>query len=571
MDITTNTTASDIVHLQGTFHQGHEVHFMDYSCGRQCVTNSVVAIALSKICTIEQWTTELLDIILKAGDVLYQQVRPKEFFDQHPLDNGLLEFQDLPFKCDIFNRNFEIYNNGSIDCCINVTEIGNCLSNMNQHPTDCEAIIVMGDIYGAYASCLMEYNKKIYIFDPHSLSHVTGMPCGNGTSVLLVFDNMSKCAEYLVCCANAHHAIQLSMWKLVVTKIQQYQCRDKVLKFPIKTPQINFEPSVTFSKKEHESANMKSHTSKIENGIPHSKCIDYEITHSPIQNKDAKRLNCRKKEEYQKSAHATQLKSKYVTITNKENIITDKLKNSRYKIKDRQYEILKSQKQIDAHKNKNDSKKSYSYLQTQVSSLKQQICKLETLMEDLTNQNKKLYEQKKSIKNTLHLFDNKASRNEIIILDAANLSKTNSEARTDQTEHQNLRKRLFSELIGETGQSSQSSEDINTQPHAKLPKYSNYQGNKFDSYDEYRKFMKNKYMKQKLLSTDYRLKENVKQKEYQAQRHSSIEFRQKENLKKKEYQVQRRSSIKWRQKENLEKRTIKHKGVPPLNSDKRRI
>ena len=76
MDITTNTTVCDIVYLHATFHQGDEVHFMDYSRGHQCVTNSVVAIALSKICAIKQWTTEHLDSILKAGDVLYQQVRP---------------------------------------------------------------------------------------------------------------------------------------------------------------------------------------------------------------------------------------------------------------------------------------------------------------------------------------------------------------------------------------------------------------------------------------------------------------------------------------------------------------
>ena len=80
-------------------------------------------------------------------------------------------------------------------------------------------------------------------------------------------------------------------------------------------------------------------------------------------------------------------------------------------------------------------------------------------MEDLTNQNKKLHEQKKSIKNNLQLFGNKVSANESITLDAANLSKTNSVARTDQTEYRNLRKRLFTELNGEAGQSSQSSED----------------------------------------------------------------------------------------------------------------
>ena len=548
MDITTNTTACDIVYIHATLHQGDEVHFMDYSRGRQCVANSVVAIALSKICAIKEWTTEHLDSILKTGDVLYQQVRPKEFFDQHPLDNGLLELEDLPVECDIFNRHFEIHNHGSIDCCINVTEIRNCLCSMSQHPADCEAIIVMGDQYGAYASCLIQYNEKIYIFDPHSLSHVTGMPCANGTSVLLVFDNMSKCAEYLVCCANTRHAIQFSMWKLMVTKMQQYQCGDKVLKFPIKTPQINFKPAVTFSKKEYQSTNMKSHTLKIKNGIAHSKCIDHKITHSPIQNKRAKRLN----EEYQKSAHATQLKSRYITITSEETIISDKLKCTKYKIKDRQYEILKLQKQIDTHKIKNDSKKSYSYLQTQVNSLQEQIGKLETLVEDLTNQNKKLQEQKKSIKS-------KVSPDEMFTLDTPNLPKTKSVTRTTKTEYQNLRKTQSSELIREIGQSSQSSEDMNIELHAKQPRYCNYQGNEFDKsmYDKYRKFMKREYMKQKRSSTDYRQKENLKQKEYQAQRRSSTEFRQKENLKQKEYQAQRRSSIEFRQKENMKQKEYK--------------
>ena len=125
----------------------------------------------------------------------------------------------------------------------------------------------------------------------------------------------------------------------------------------IKTPQINFEPSVTFSNEEHQSTNMKSHTSKIENGIPHSKRIDYKITHSPIQNKDAKGLNDTKKKENQKSAHTTQLRSKFIITTSEENILTNKLRHTKYKIKDRQYQISKLQKQIDAHINKNDSKK----------------------------------------------------------------------------------------------------------------------------------------------------------------------------------------------------------------------
>ena len=539
-DTTTVKMEHNIVYLYGTFHQGDELQFFNYSRGRQCVTNSVSAIALSKICPIKEWTAEYLDQILKAGDVLYQQVRPREFFDQHPLDNELLELQDLPVECDIFNRHFEIHNNGSIDCCINVAEIKKCLCQMSQHPWDHEAIIIMGDQYGAYASCLIQYSEKIYIFDPHSLSHITGMPCADGTSVLLVFDSMSKCAEYLVYCATSRHAIQLSMWKLVVTK----------------TPQMNFEPSVTFSNEEHQSTNIKSHTSKIENGIPYSKRIDYKITHSPIQNKDAKGLNDTKKKENQKSAHTTQLKSKYIIITSEENILTNKLRHTKYKIKDRQYQISKLQKQIDAHINKNDSKKNYSYLWTQVSGLQEQISKLETLMEDLTDKTHKMYEEKKSIEKKLQFFGKKISADENITPDTANLPKTNNITSTHKTEHQNLCKRLSSETIRERSKSPQSSEKIYAELPAKKPRYSKYKVNELDSsmHDEHRKFMKREYMKQKRLSTEYRQKENLKQREHNAQKRSSSEFREKENLKQRKCNAQRRSSTEFREKENLKQR-----------------
>ena len=191
LDTTAVTMEHNIVHLYGTFHQADELQFIEYSHGRQCVTNSVSAIALSKICPITKWTTQHLDQILKAGDFLYQQVRPVEFFSQHPLDNGLLKLDDIPVECNIFSKQFEIQNVGSMHCDINVTEIGDCLRNMCQHCLNCDAIVVMGDQYGAYAASLMQHNGKLYIFDPHSISHVTGMPCAGGTSVLLTFDTAS--------------------------------------------------------------------------------------------------------------------------------------------------------------------------------------------------------------------------------------------------------------------------------------------------------------------------------------------------------------------------------------------
>ena len=68
----------------------------------------------------------------------------------------------------------------------------------------------------------------------------------------------------------------------MITGIQQYQCRDKTFKFQIETPQISSTHSITFSKEEHKSINMKSHTSIPEKRTHHSKISDNKRTHSEI-------------------------------------------------------------------------------------------------------------------------------------------------------------------------------------------------------------------------------------------------------------------------------------------------
>ena len=526
MDTATVTRQHNIVYLHGTFHQGDEIQFTEYSRGRQCVTNSVAAIVFSKICDLRQWRSEHLDQILKAGDILYQQIRPVEFFNHYPFDNGLLELNDLPGKCDIFSKQFEIHSNGSMYCDINVTKICDCLHNVCQHPSNCDAIIVMGDQYGAYASSLIYCNQKIYIFDPHSLSHVTGMPCADGTSILLTFDSIFSCAEYLVLCANVRHAIQLSVWKLVITRIQQFQHGYKVLKISTKTPAINSISCITI----------------LQDRTHHSEITDDRIPHSQMMKGPAKKFKDRMEKECKKSTHATQLKTKYLTAISEENIVTDQIKHARYKISDRQCEILKLQEKIDAFEKQNGSQKKCGYLRMQVNSLQGQIVKLESLVSNLTDRKNQLHEQKQSIRKNLQLCGNEISADENITLDT--LPCTNSVARHHQTEYQNHNKRPFSELVKETSKSSQST-DINNKFPAKRPRHSNCQS------DEYRKFLKREYIRQKRLSTEYQQKENLKQRERDSQRRSSTEFRQNESLNQMKRNAQKRSSTEFRQKESL--------------------
>ena len=60
-----------IINTLGSFHQGDEYQFGEYSHGRQCVTNSITAIAYAQMTDIASWNSHDLDFILKEGDHLY--------------------------------------------------------------------------------------------------------------------------------------------------------------------------------------------------------------------------------------------------------------------------------------------------------------------------------------------------------------------------------------------------------------------------------------------------------------------------------------------------------------------
>ena len=285
MDANTRTQQYNIVYLHGTFHQGDEL-FSDHSRGRQCVANSIASIALSKICTIRRWTTENLDQILKHGDRFYQTLRPVEYFNQHPADSGLLEIEDIPTECDLFRRHFTISEDGCEDCLINYTDISESLHKICQRTEKCDGIVFMGNQSGAYASSFMYRNGKVYTFDPHSISPITGMPCANGTSVLLSFDSVSKFAEYLVLCASVHrHAEQLTLWKLNISKMQHSEYRDSNL-----------------MNAEHQNANIKLHTGKHKSNTIHSEVKDNPKKNSTI-------TNCSEETESHHTKHSQQIES----------------------------------------------------------------------------------------------------------------------------------------------------------------------------------------------------------------------------------------------------------------------
>ena len=622
----------------------------------------------------------------------------------------MLEIEDIPTECDLFSRHFKISEDGCEDCLINYTDISESLHKICQQTEKCDGIVFMGNQSGAYASSFIYWNGKVYTFDTHSISPITGMPCANGISVLLSFDNISKFAEYLVLCASVHHhAEQLTLWKLNISKMQQSEYRDSNLKNaniklhtgkhksntihsevkddPKKnstitncseetesehaehSQQIESEQKVALtcemcSKKLDNSYNLKLHrekckrkaqkficrtcskkldnshalklheekckkkpqkficrtcSKKLDNSynlnLHETKCkkkynetkITYKcnICSKILDNKsnllqhekacrkhhEAPKDSNKKKKGSHKSTLITQLESKYDRILNEENNISEKMKQIKNKITDRQHQILKLEKQISAHKQKNTSVG--NYFRTQITHLEDQICKYKSLMQDLTQKKIELNSQKTATANHLQLLcsgqsteesnipntnirrnqqtaqnprkrlasdlirqttESSESDTEVIIdipakkpqysnsTDESDIPVTRQLSNTNITRNketpQNPRKRQASDLIKQTTESSESDTDFNMDIPAKKHRYSNDETDEFDS-NAHEKFQKShrEYMK-----------------EYMKNKHSSPEFRLQEKLQQREHKTQKCSSPEFRLQENVQKK-----------------
>ena len=63
-----------ITTVKGSFHQGDPKQFQGKSVGKQCVTNSLMAIIYSNILPMKYWKQKHLDEILRIDDKLYQRI-----------------------------------------------------------------------------------------------------------------------------------------------------------------------------------------------------------------------------------------------------------------------------------------------------------------------------------------------------------------------------------------------------------------------------------------------------------------------------------------------------------------
>ena len=137
------------------------------------------------------WTTETMDYILQKGDKLYTTIN---------VGHELLLPSDLPICVHINNTVCEIVRGKEAFGLFvkNITETKKLLFALCTfiQKTATSALLCMGDKTGSSALALLSMDTSFFIFDAHSRDHC-GMPCPNGTSVLMQFNKIDETVSYI--------------------------------------------------------------------------------------------------------------------------------------------------------------------------------------------------------------------------------------------------------------------------------------------------------------------------------------------------------------------------------------
>ena len=184
MQLHTNSTAHNTPFCKASTHQGDIHIFHPRSVGRQCLPNSLMACVMAAIKKPFNWTTETMDYILQEGDKLYCNI---------DVGHELLLPSDLPKCVHMNNRVCEVVRGkeayGSfVENITKTKEILFVLCTFLQR-TMTSALLCVGDKTGSFAIALISIDTSLFIFDAHSRDNY-GMPCPNGTSILMHFSDI---------------------------------------------------------------------------------------------------------------------------------------------------------------------------------------------------------------------------------------------------------------------------------------------------------------------------------------------------------------------------------------------
>ncbi|CAG2199123.1 unnamed protein product [Mytilus edulis] len=172
--------------MQGSFHQGDD-RFRNNS-GKQCVANSLTAIAYSKLSLIDNWNMTFLDEILIEGNILYTWIHGDNeelLVTELP---KMVEIRDMIVKC---NRKESILalidNNGKIE--FNVLSLDHALQEALIDSDGC-FVCVRG-----FTSAIIRQNGKMYLFDSHA-RNCFGLQDSCGKSVVIQINDVNSLYQH---------------------------------------------------------------------------------------------------------------------------------------------------------------------------------------------------------------------------------------------------------------------------------------------------------------------------------------------------------------------------------------
>ena len=193
--------------VQGNFHQGDPEKFQGKSLGKQCVTNSIMAIIYSIMLPIRYWEPENLDEILIIGDMLYNKIN---------CPHAYLLVSDIPDIVKVFEQKYSVTRNGELfgqitssPCDQIGQELYYSIQSMIQENKWTTGVLCIGQApdtslhsrqQGGSACALLVNMNNFYVFDSHSRDR-NGKIAESGTAVLLHFTNLNQyCSHILELC-----------------------------------------------------------------------------------------------------------------------------------------------------------------------------------------------------------------------------------------------------------------------------------------------------------------------------------------------------------------------------------
>ena len=119
------------------------------------------------------------------------------------------------------------------------------------------------------------------------VTHVTGMPCPDGKSILLCFNNTSACANYIFKSTSIRNVVQISFWKVTINRTGFYLEGNRFKKFSVKSYACEKSTTVNTSESVNTSKIGEDHSgvalSHVHSSQEMSDQTDSEMSRKPSQ------------------------------------------------------------------------------------------------------------------------------------------------------------------------------------------------------------------------------------------------------------------------------------------------